>query len=265
MSVDQILVFLFRISALAEVYRATQPHPVQKIWFLVAITLVFAALGRAIHGVTTSGALAGAVVCLAILWGAGFGGFAALLAVFLITWAATRIGYAGKLRLGTAEAHGGRDERQVLANLGVAALASLWYAFGGREPRLLLAVTAALAEAAADTVSSEIGQALGGIPRLITNWSKVPAGSDGAITWMGTLAGLGGAIAVASVALIGGLRPKHGLPICIVAGVAGMLADSVLGATLERRGVLGNNAVNLTSTAIAAGLALFLARVLGGQ
>jgi len=135
---------------------------------LFAITVVFAALGRAIHGVTTSGAIAGAAVCLAILWGAGLGGFAALLAVFLLTWAATRIGYASKQRLGTAEADLGRDERQVLANLGVAALCSLLHAPGGR-PWLVIAMTAALAEAAADTVSSEIGQAVGGVPRLITN------------------------------------------------------------------------------------------------
>ena len=246
------------MSGLAEVYGATQSHPAQKIWVLVVITVVFAALGRAIRGVTTSGAIAGAGVCLAILLGAGFGGFAALLAVFLLTWAATRIGYAGKLGLGTAEADTGRDERQVLANLGVAALASLWYAFGGRDVRLLLAMTAALAEAAADTISSEIGQAVGGIPRLVTNWREVPAGTDGAITSIGTLAGVGAAIAVAAVAMVGGLFPKGCLPICTVAGVVGMLADSVIGATLERRGVLGNNAVNLISTAISAAVAVLL-------
>ena len=250
------------MSELAEVYSAVQSHPAQKLWVMVVITVVFAALGRAIQGVTTSGAIAGAALCLAILWGTGFGGFAALLAVFLLTWAATRIGYARKLRLGMAEAHAGRDERQVLANLGVAALGSVLYAIGGREARLLLAMTAALTEAAADTVSSEIGQAVGGVPRLVTNWSKVPAGTDGAITLVGTLAGSGGAIVVASVAMVGGLFPKHNLPICIVAGVAGMLSDSVLGAALERRGVLGNNAVNLISTAMAAGMAVLLSQAL---
>jgi len=241
---------------LAGVYSAAQSHLPQKIWVLVLITVVFAALGRAIRGVTTSGAIAGAAVCLAILLGAGFGGFAALLAVFLLTWAATRIGYSGKLRSGTAEADSGRNERQVLANLGIAGLASLLYAFGGRDARLLLAMTAVLAEAAADTVSSEIGQAVGGLPRLVTNWRKVPAGTDGAITWIGTLAGLGASIAVAFAALVGGLFPSHYLPICVVAGLAGMVADSALGATLERQGVLGNNAVNFISTAIAAGLAV---------
>src|SRR5258707_14272789 len=100
---------MFRMRGLAEVYSAAQSHLPQKIWVLVVITVVFAALGRAIRGVTTNGAIAGAAVCLAVLLGAGFGGFAALLAVFLLTRAATRIGYAGKLGLGTAEGDTGRD------------------------------------------------------------------------------------------------------------------------------------------------------------
>src|SRR6266403_225177 len=80
--------------------------------------------------------------------------------VLVLTWVATRIGYAHKQRLGIAEARVGRDEHQVLANLGLAALCSLLYAFGGHDPRLLVAMVAAFAEAAADTMSSEIGQAL---------------------------------------------------------------------------------------------------------
>jgi uncharacterized membrane protein len=38
----------------------------------------------------------------------------------------------------------------------------------------------------------------------------------------------------------------------IAAGTAGNLSDSVMGALLERRGVIGNNAVNFLNTLIAA-------------
>ena len=38
-----------------------------------------------------------------------------------------------------------------------------------------------------------------------------------------------------------------------------MLADSYLGASLERRKVLNNDSVNLLSTAVAAGIAYLLA------
>jgi uncharacterized protein (TIGR00297 family) len=232
--------------------------PAQKLAAFAVLTLLFAALGRAVRGVTTPGAIAGAAVCFALLWAAGLGAFVALLTVFLLTWVATRIGYSRKQHLGTAEARTGRDAVQVLANLGMAAGCAVLYAIFRPDPRLLIAMAAALAEAAADTVSSEIGQALGGTPRLITTWRKVAPGTDGAITVAGTLAGTAAAVAVASVCVLTHIFEWKLLVVCAGAGVAGMIFDSLLGATLERRQVLGNNAVNFASTVIAAVLAFLL-------
>ena len=42
----------------------------------------------------------------------------------------------------------------------------------------------------------------------------------------------------------------------LITGTAGLFFDSLLGATLERRGWIGNNLVNLASTAFAAALTL---------
>ncbi len=180
-----------------------QPSQVlAKLWIPALISLVFAAFGRGVRGVTTGGALAGAVVCFALLIAAGPRGFAALLMVFVLTWATTRLGYARKQSLGTAERRAGRSAAQVLANLGVAAICALLYAAAWRDYRLLIALAAALAEAAADTVSSEIGQAIGGVPHLVTNWKPFPAGTDGAITCAGTAAGVGAAIAALMAFLI---------------------------------------------------------------
>ena len=230
----------------------------QKTVAFAALTLLFAALGRFVRGVTTGGAVAGAVVCFGLLMAAGLGAFAALLTVFLLTWIATRIGYRRKQHLGTAEARAGRDAFQVLANLGTACACAILYATFRPDPRLLIAMSAGLAEAAADTVSSEIGQALGGTPRLITTWRKVASGTDGAITLAGTLAGAAGAVAVASVCALAHIFEWKLLAVCAGAGVAGMIFDSLLGATLERRRVLGNNAVNFASTIVAAVLAFLL-------
>lgn len=231
--------------------------PAQKAAVFAALTLLFAALGRLVRGVTTGGAVAGAVVCFALLWAAGVGAFAALLTVFVLTWIATRIGYSRKQGLGTAEAPTGRDALQVLANLGTAGGCAILYAISG-DYRFLIAMAAALAEAAADTVSSEIGQAFGGAPRLITTWLKVGPGTNGAITLAGTLAG---ALAAGAVAVVFVLTKTIAWPVCVVcaaAGVAGMIFDSLLGATLERRRIMGNNAVNFTSTVIAALLGFLL-------
>lgn len=198
----------------------------------------------------------------------------AILAVFLLSYAGTRLGREKKERLGTAEKRTGRTAAQVAANLGVAALASDglaqstmthtgWFTFNPASAMPLFAVgLAALAEAAADTVSSEIGQVLGGRPRMITTLRSVDAGTDGGVSLAGTLAGVA---AAAIVAGMGGLALRGGLAMAGVSwagGVFGLFFDSVLGATLERRGWLNNDAVNFLSTASAAGFAVGLLALL---
>ena len=229
----------------------------QNLLLFSTVSAVFAALGRVSRGVTNSGALSGAIVCFLLLWAGGFAAFSALLTLFVVTWASTRFGYTRTQQLGTAEAVTGRDSLQVVANLGIAALCSLNFILS-RSPVWIVAMSAALAEAAADTVSSEIGQAVGGKPRLITTWRSVDPGTDGAVTLVGTVAGILAAALVGGVCWLAGLLRPGSAIICTAAAVGGMVADSVIGATLERRGVLGNNWVNFVSTAVAATIALFM-------
>ena len=233
-------------------------HPASKVAAFAAVTLLFAVLGRVVRGVTAGGAVAGGLVCFALLWVAGLPGFAVLLTVFVLTWIATRFGHKNKQRLGTAEAPSGRNALQVLANLGTSAICAVLYATIWPDRRLLVAMAAALAEAAADTVSSEMGQALGGEPRLITTWQKVPPGTNGAITLAGTIDGATAGIAVALVFALTQILSWRLFAVCAAAAVAGMIFDSVLGATFERKHWLGNNAVNFTSTIVAAVLAFLL-------
>jgi uncharacterized protein (TIGR00297 family) len=233
--------------------------PGGKWWLYITLTVTFSIFGRVMRGVTTFGALAGGIVCFALLLGAGFGGFAALVLVFLLTWAATHFGYSRKQALGAAESRAGRTANQVLANLGVAAGCAIGYAYLSHDQRLLAAMAAALAEAAADTISSEIGQAVGGAPRLITSWNLVPPGTNGAITVTGTLAGSLAAILVGAICAATNVVGWSVLPVVAGVAIAGTVVDSLLGATLEQRGILGNNVVNFLSTATAALLAhLFL-------
>ncbi len=228
-------------------------RPFSGPWAAAVITLIFAILGRLVHGVTISGAFAGAVVCFAIYAGVGPGAFLAVVFVFSITWLATRLGYRRKLKLGTAEKKDGRRASQVLANLAVAGACAAVYGYLHRDI-LLLGLAAALAEAAADTVSSEVGQLSLHNARLITNWQAVPAGTDGGVSWAGSLAGLGAATAVSVVCFLTDVIPGRFVAPAILAGVAGMIADSYMGAVLERRRLLNNDAVNFlgTVTAVAA-------------
>ena len=218
------------------------------------MTLGFALLARALRGVDWSGMLAGGAACFLLFAGAGPSGFAVLASLFLLTWVATRLGYRRKQDLGVAERGDGRNAWQVLANLAVAALGSL--AFGRTGNRAwLFAAAAALAEAATDTVASEVGQTSGQTAVLITTWKPVPAGTDGGITIAGTIAGIAAGLLIAAVAAGSRMIPRIQLWIPAAAGLIGMLLDSILGATLQRRGWMNNEAVNFFGTLAGAALA----------
>jgi uncharacterized protein (TIGR00297 family) len=230
-----------------------------RLWLVLGATVVFAVLAYLVHGVTRSGAIAGAVVCFVLFATAGPGAFLVLLVLFALTWAATRMGQARKERFGTAERGAGRSGSQVLANLGTAAACALLYGLQGTAGWLLV-MSSALSEVAADTVSSEYGQAFRNSAVLITTLETVPAGTDGGITLAGTLAGTLAATLVAGSALLCGLISARGLGISIAAAVVGMLADSYLGAGLERRGALNNDGVNFLGTVAAASFSIVFLR-----
>jgi uncharacterized protein (TIGR00297 family) len=188
-----------------------------------------------------------------------------VLAVSLLAYAATRVGRRRKEELGTAEKRLGRSAAQVAANLGVAALAcgeaaKVWL-FGtrwlthGLAP-LFAAALAAMAEAAADTVSSEIGQVLGGRPRLITSLRRVEPGKDGAVSVVGTFAGIAAGAAIAALGAWALRGDARFFWVSCAGAIFGLFFDSLLGATLEERGWLNNDAVNFLSSASAAAVAL---------
>jgi uncharacterized protein (TIGR00297 family) len=219
------------------------------------VTFAFALLAHRMRAVDFSGAVAGAAISFLLYCSAGPGGFDTLGTLFLITVVSTRLGRARKRRLGVAEAKQGRNAWQVLANLTAAAGLSI-AALYTSVPGLLLGAIAALAEAAADTASSEIGKAYSDRVYLITNFHRVAVGTDGGITVIGTLSGVAAGLLVALVATWCELIPAQWVAPDAGAAGLGMLLDSVLGATLQRQGWLSNSGVNFISTIVAAGMAI---------
>ncbi|WP_348261657.1 DUF92 domain-containing protein [Telmatobacter sp. DSM 110680] len=258
---------------------ATQ-MPTVAIWTL-SISILLGLVAWKLRSATAGAALAGTAITASLMFATVSFPYVPwktalvpVIVLLVMTSLSTRLGRKRKESLGTAESKRGRVASQVAANLGVAALVSnglvlswmmerSWLLPRGAAPALAFAVgLSALAEAAADTISSELGQVVSGNPRMITTLRRAEPGTDGAISVGGTLAGIAAAGLVAAAgawALNGGWLV---LAISWSGGLFGLLFDSLLGATAEQRGWINNDAVNFLSTASAAGIAVAILAVL---
>lgn len=214
------------------------------------LSVGFAVLVWLLKAATRPAAAIGLVICMVLVeprqtaGGINAAVLSALIALFVLTFAATRFGRAKKELQKLAERRSGRRASQIVANLGVAGLCASvgWHA----------GCIAALAEAAADTVSSEIGQAVGGSAWMITTGRRVTAGTDGGVSVAGTVAGvLATSVVVGAGGIHGALDAPQAL-LAFAAACAGLAFDSLLGATVERREWLRNDLVNFSSTLFAA-------------
>jgi uncharacterized protein (TIGR00297 family) len=221
------------------------------------LTMAFALCAWGLRAITAAAALTGVLLTFVLCLAAGPGALFPVFVVFLLTLFSTRIGRRKKERLGTGERRHGRGSLQILANIGASALcAAPLLATGHARAILLAGASAALAEAAGDTVSSELGQALGGIPRLVTTLRRVSPGQDGGITTAGTVFSLIAIYIVCAASVWSGLLLPRYYWTVFAAAFFGTIVDSLLGATLERPGRLGNNSVNFSSTVFAAALSI---------
>lgn len=217
------------------------------------LSLGVAAAARVTGALTRSGAAAAIGVGTVVF---GFGGWRA--AVLLLTFFAsssllTRWRAERKLH---PEHRGGRRGGQVLANGLVASVLAVW-AGVAPSPTVWTALAGAIAASTADTWATEVGMAGRAAPRLITTWRPVPPGTSGAITFVGTAAGVLGAllIAILSTTLL-----QTGVVAILVAGTVAMIGDSLLGATVEGRSpAVTNDVVNLLATTTGAVLGGWLA------
>jgi uncharacterized protein (TIGR00297 family) len=165
--------------------------------------------------------------------------FEVLFAFFITSVAFSYAGRKRKALLVDIPKGGPRDAWQVAANGGIATLCAAIAALltRGTTPShlayaLLWAFAGAYAAATADTWSTEIGSAFGGKPRSIIGLQPIATGLSGGITPLGTLAMLAGAAWIAFVFALS-LQSSRAFWIVTLAGVAGALADSLLGATLQ--------------------------------
>ena len=220
---------------------------------IASLVSVGAVIAVRTHRLTVQAGIAGWLIALVMLYAIGHSAIAAMAAFFLLGTLSTSFRIGTKQRLNIAERDkGNRTAAQVFANAGVPfIIAGLALADPGHHPLYTLMIAAAFSAATADTMSSELGNLYGSKYYDIISFRRGTRGHNGVISIEGTLIGIAGSAIIAVVyALFHGFT--YHVFIIIIAGLIGNLADSIIGATLERRGAIQNNTVNFINTATGA-------------
>jgi uncharacterized protein (TIGR00297 family) len=202
------------------------------IGFILAILIAYLAYRS--HSLNTSGALA-AILVGTVIFGIGGWQWAVLLLTFFITSSAlSRMFKKRKQGLDEKFSKGHeRDAGQVFGNGGLATAFVLVHFFFPESNIGWVGFAASLAAVNADTWATELGVLNPTPPRMITNLRKrVEKGTSGGISLFGTLASL---IGSAIIALPASLMTDNWslIPLITLAGLAGSLFDSLLGATVQ--------------------------------
>jgi uncharacterized protein (TIGR00297 family) len=198
------------------------------VYPLVIFLTVF--IGFHLRLLSRSGAVAAFCTGEAVAIGFGWRGLLVLGLFFLSSSLWSNFKREQKKRIEQKHVKGSRrDWQQVVANGALAAIFGLFSYFGDQNV-WLLPFFIALAAANSDTWASEIGSLSKNRPLFIRTFRRVEKGTSGAISLLGTFAGLSGAflIAIASWFLFS-LSGVH-LVFIFLFGFFGNLLDTVLGA-----------------------------------
>src|ERR1043165_7939005 len=202
------------------------------------LAVIVAYLAYRVHSLNRSGAIAATFVG-AIIFGVGGWQWAILLIIFFITSSGLSRAFR-KRKQGLNEKFSKGNERdagQVLGNGGLATLFAALHAFYPESILPWIGFAAALAAVNADTWATELGVLNPMPPRMITNPRRhVEKGTSGGISLFGTFASLLGSAMIALPAILlspSGILQVNYFLLITVAGLAGSLFDSFLGATVQ--------------------------------
>ena len=237
-----------------------QGHP-PVMWAWIIVNTVLAFLGFISRTVDVSGAIFGWIIGDIIVLGSP-ALYVALIAFFFIGSICTKLGYARKSAAGLAQEKGGRRGAQhAFANAGVAAICAIAYWRGLGLVPLFMGV-AALATAAADTAGSEVGQLWGRRAFMPLTLRRAERGTEGAVSFVGTFAGLVAAllVAIAGVGMaVHQLRPgfagsveidkAHSIVVLTLCGFLGSYIESIAGTYIHN---VPNTTMNFFNTAVGA-------------
>lgn len=213
----------------------------------VAIAFAFGYFSYRTKTADVSGLLSAALIGIILIIFADIRWFLVVLAFFILGSASTRYKYEYKHRIGVEQAHGGaRGYLNVFANGSVAAAAAVLWGVTA-SPVFLALFVGSVATAAGDTMASEIG-VTGGDPIMITSFARVPAGTNGGVTFIGEAVSVIGAFLISLLSFFLGIIDIPTAIGCVLAGFIGTNIDSLVGAIIENPGMIGNAGTNFLAT-----------------
>ena len=245
---DKRLTLLITLSTVFTIFKLYIPSaslPDLALAFFVSLVISVLALRAGVAD--ESGLMSATLVGTTLILFTNFRFFAVLLLFYALGSAVTKYKYEVKLERGIAEQAGGaRGYANVFGN----SLAPLFFAiqYGVTSNSFYAAAfVAAVATALADTMASEIGKAENKV-YLVTNFRRVKPGVSGGVSTKGEIACIVGAVTSAVLALVLQIIDPKETVVAAIAAIVGVHVDSVLGATLEEKGLLTNSAVNFLAT-----------------
>ncbi len=226
------------LSSALLLYIAVQNMPLFQL-FMVGEFLAFivAFVSRKLKLLSTDGAVAAFILGGFIFGLGGWEWAIPILLFFLIGSGASKLFASAKAGYNLLyEKSHTRDAGQVFANGGVALLMMI-FSIISPDHHWYLAFLGSLTAATADTLATEIGVFSRTNPFSLSLWKKVEKGMSGAVSYLGTTAGVVSAAMLASLSLpfSGGymLFPIRFVVAGALSGALGSLADSIIGGTFQ--------------------------------
>lgn len=229
--------------------------PVWQILLAFAISFVLSLIALKAGIADESGLMSATLIGVIIIVYTDLRFFLLILTFYILGSAVTKFRYDVKLRRGIAEQSGGaRGFANVFSN----SLPALFFAmnYGVFKMNVFaLAFTSSIATALGDTMASEIGKTSNRV-YMITNFKRVKPGESGGISIEGELSALVGCLIVSLMAYALKIVDLNSAFWVALIGFLGVHIDSLLGATLEKKGMLNNAGVNFMATLLSGLLAL---------
>jgi uncharacterized protein (TIGR00297 family) len=250
-----LLILLTVSTTLAIFHVYALEAPLQHLAFAFAISFILSLLALKAKIADESGLMSATLIGLITIVYTDIRYFIVLLTFYILGSAITKYKYNLKLERGIAEQSGGaRGFANVFSN----SLPALFFAMNYgvfKSEIFVLAFVASISTALGDTMASEVGKTADRV-YLITNFKRVEPGTSGGVSLIGEISALIGCFVVSLIAFALGLIGIEGMITATILGFIGVHVDSVLGATLEKKGYINNAGVNFFATLFSGLLAL---------